>query len=100
MNQETTYNIKEVKEVKEVCLKLMAIDERCRNDDLWLMLQGYRELGFNIYIDYHQLEKMPRPETFKRMRAIIQNKDKMFPPTSLDVIRRRKKRQKVMEQLK
>lgn len=97
MDSITEGTIKEMRKVKEVCLKLMSIDERCRNDDLWLMIQGYREMGFNIYIDYKDLDKMPRPETWKRVRAQIQNRDKMYQPTSEKVIKRRKSRRKAIQ---
>jgi len=89
--------VNEIKKVKAVVGKLLAIDKHCRDDDLWLMIQGYRELGFNIYVDYKDLERMPRPETFKRMRAFYQNTLKLYQSENPKVIKRRKTRRKVFE---
>jgi len=97
--EETTFNIKEIRKVKEVVLKVLSTDDRARNDDMWLTLKCLQEMDFKIYIDYKDLERMPKFETFKRVRAWIQNRDKMFLPTSEDVVRRRKTRRKCFKEV-
>jgi hypothetical protein len=99
MNEEVTYTVKELQKVKNVAKGLLEIDKRCRDDDLWLMIQGYRKMGFEIYIDYKDLDKMPRPETWKRIRAYYQNKLGLYKSDNPKVIKRRKTRRKVIEHI-
>lgn len=83
---------KEINQVREIVLELLEKDERCRNDDKWLTYQVMRRYT-NIYIPFEDFEKIPAFETIKRVRAKIQNKENLFPPTSQLAIERRKKRQ-------
>lgn len=52
--------------------KVLEEDERARNDDKWLILQVLREMGYDIYIDYEELDEMPAFETITRCRRKFQ----------------------------
>jgi hypothetical protein len=88
----------EVKKVKEIILKLLASDNRCRNDDKWLTYRVMRTFT-NIYIPYEDFDKIPSFETIKRTRAYIQNVDKQFIPTDPNVIAKRENRRKEFREL-
>jgi len=84
--------ITEFKTVKQLVLSLLKEDERCRNDDKWLtfrVMQHYTK----IYIPYEDFVKIPAFETVKRTRANIQNDEGLFLPTSVDVLKKRHRRQ-------
>lgn len=91
-NHLDNYTKNEFKSVKEIILNLLETDERARNDDkylTYLVMQKYTD----IYINFDDFEKIPAFETIKRCRALIQNKEGKFPPTSEEVIKKRKNRQ-------
>ena len=83
----------EFKSVRTKVLKLLAKDIKCRNDDKWLTYRVMREFT-NIYIPFQDFKKIPAFETIKRCRAVIQNKEKRFKPTLLEVRKRRKMRER------
>lgn len=85
--------IKEFNTVSSIVLNLMQTDERCRNDDKWLTYRVMRHFT-KIYIPFEDFKKLPAFETIKRVRAKIQNIDKILLPTDIKVIERRKKRRK------
>ena len=64
--------------LKNVVEHLLATDERCQNDDKWLYVQVLRAMGFKVYIDYHDLPRMPMPESVSRIRRTIQNKENNY----------------------
>ena len=82
----------EFKTIKAMVEDLLKNDIKARNDDKWLTYRVMRNFT-NIYIPFADFEKIPAFETIKRVRAIIQNKEKRFLPTESDVIARRTKRQ-------
>jgi hypothetical protein len=46
--------------------EVLKTDNRARNSDKWLILSVLRKLGFKIFINYDDLEKMPSFETITR----------------------------------
>lgn len=74
---------KTLKKIIEICLEE---NENCRNSDKDLLEQVYRkiltaEYG-NDYLDYNRLSKLPPGASIKRIRAMIQNDEGKFIPTS------------------
>ena len=50
---------KEISESKELVLECLKDDERCRNDDLWLILSIWqKKQHIKIFVDYNELSKM------------------------------------------
>ena len=86
----------EIKTVKAIVEYLLLTDERNRNDDKWLTWNVMRHFT-PIYIPFEDFEKIPSFESITRIRAHIQNKLGMFPPTSPDVIKKRKCKKREME---
>lgn len=82
---------KEIVKVSETVLRLLKEDERCRNDDKWLTYRVMREFT-KIYIPFEDFAKIPAFETIKRVRAKIQNKDRLYQPTDSDVLKKRRTR--------
>lgn len=82
----------EFKTVKELVLKLLAEDERCRNDDKWLTYRVMRHFT-NIYINFDDFKKIPAFETIKRIRAHIQNKQRLYLPTDPSILKKRRIRE-------
>lgn len=86
------HTIKEFNTVKDLVVKLMSNEERCRNDDKYLtfrVMQHYTK----IYIPYDDFKKIPAFETIKRCRAIVQNNEGRLLPTLESVRNKRKQRQ-------
>lgn len=72
-------------------LKLMREDERCRNDDKWLIWKYLRECaGVKIFIPFKQFDKMPSFESIRRIRQHIQNTEGKLLPTVAHVRRERR----------
>jgi hypothetical protein len=92
----TEYTLKEFESVKSVVEYFLELDERCRNDDKWLTYQVFnyiaKQYNKQIYLPFELFQIFPAFETVKRMRAVIQNKEKKFCPTDLKVIEKRKYR--------
>lgn len=73
--------------VKELLLK----DVRCRNDDLWLILQVWQnKQHIKITIQPDMIGELISPETIRRSRQKIQNSMCLFPPTDPRVAIKRK----------
>ena len=85
---------KELNKVSDIVLNLLKTTERCRNDDKWLTYLVMRQFT-NITIPFEDFKKIPAFETIKRVRAKIQNVDKLYPPTDEKIIAKRRTRQKV-----
>lgn len=82
--------------VKDLILTLLEKEERTRNDDKWLTFRVMQHFT-KIYIPFEDFEKIPSFETIKRCRAIIQNKEGKFQPTSPEVILKRQSRRSILE---
>jgi hypothetical protein len=72
--------------IKRGVLELLREDERCRNDDKWLVWKYLREkAGIQIFIPFEDFKKMPAFESIRRVRQHIQNDLKLFLPTDPEV---------------
>ena len=91
--------IQEIKTVKELVIKLLEKDDRCKNDDKWLTYRVFSEIAIrhnkNIYIPFELFNLFPAFETVKRCRAFIQNTEKRYLPTDEQVLNRRQNREKI-----
>lgn len=83
---------KEFKTVGGYVKDILKDDERTRNNDTWLIIRVLRNMGFKIYIDYHEIKEMPSFETITRCRRKIQNEDNQFLPKE-DIDKQRKRRE-------
>jgi len=82
---------------KAVVEDLLTSDERCRNDDLWLLLQFWQQKQqIQLFVPFDELHKMVPAETITRVRREIQNRDLKLLPTDPDVIIKRKIKQEVL----
>jgi len=70
----------EIETLKNLVENILKKDERARNDDLWLYLQVLISQGHKIYINFDELESMPKPESVSRIRRQIQNNENKFTP--------------------
>lgn len=81
------------KHIKEV----LATDTKSRNSDIrltqmiWWRYHQDKVKSFNgkAYIEFNDLFELPREDNIKRIRAKIQNVEKLYPPTDLAVARKR-----------
>jgi hypothetical protein len=86
-----------MQELKEIIERLLAEDERCRNDDKWLtfrVIQHYTK----IYIPFEDFKRIPDFASVKRIRAHIQNKEGRFLPTDPEVMRKRRQAITLMQE--
>ena len=80
--------------IKDNVEKLMAIDPKTRDSDIWLIIRYWQEVqGLNCFIPYDKLNVITSPESIRRVRQKIQEEGK-YPPTRLDIIKKRQKRAK------
>lgn len=71
-------------------IKFMKEDDRCRNDDKWLIFRYVREVQkIDIYIPFEDFKRMIPFESVRRIRALIQNTEKKFLPTDPEIRKRR-----------
>lgn len=72
--------------IRSGVLRLLKEDERCRNDDKWLIWRFLREeAGVRIFIPFEQFRDMPSFESIRRMRQHIQNTEQKLLPTDPEV---------------
>ncbi len=77
--------------IREGVISLMQNNERCRNDDKFLIWKFLRDVaGINIYIPFEDFARMPSFESIRRIRAHIQNKEGTLLPTDEKVRRARR----------
>ena len=89
--------MEELNTIKEITREVMRTDSKTRNSDKWLILQVLRKMGFNIYVDYSQLQDMPSFESITRARRFIQNNDKELLPTQQTDDRRNARQEEFRE---
>ena len=65
--------VMELSDCRELVKNLIQADERCRNDDRWLMLKVWEKQGIMIMIDFQRWKAMYSPETIRRVRQEIQS---------------------------
>lgn len=88
---------KEFVEAKVLVEELLSADERCRNDDLWLIMQYWiHKQHIQLFVPFERLHEMTSAETITRVRREIQNRDMKFLPTDPEVLIKRKVKQSVL----
>lgn len=86
-NARLSEEINKLNTIKANVERLMAEDERCRNDDKWLWYRYVREIqGIKLFIPFDQFEKMVTFETITRCRRKIQNTEGRYPPTKKTIL--------------
>jgi hypothetical protein len=90
--------IKEQQDAEATVLTMLATDMRCRNDDVWLILQVWQKMQhINILVPFNEIGRMITPETITRVRRQIQNTNGEFLPTDPQVLLRRKVKEAVLK---
>lgn len=74
--------------IKENVEALLRDDERCRNDDLYLILK-YWTVYDGVQVDLNMVGDLTHTESIRRDRQKIQNEDKKYPPTDPEVREKR-----------
>lgn len=67
--------------IKFGIINLMKSDERCRNDDKWLLYRYGRDVVKMDWNDFDDWSRMPSIESVRRIRQMIQNTAGLFLPT-------------------
>lgn len=88
----------EFESVRNVVKSLLETEPKCRNSDKWLIIETLRQLGFKIYIDYNELERMPSFETIRRTRQKLQEEDDNLKADD-EIQEYRDERQKLVKEL-
>lgn len=85
-------------QTKKMVYDLLQDDERCRNSDLWLILQIWmQKQHIDLKIPYSELSRMVTPESITRARREIQNSQCKFLPTDPSVLVHRQFKREVLE---
>lgn len=58
---------------------------------------SYSKIRKYVYLE--DIMELPREDTIKRIRAVFQNIKKMYLPTNIEVVRRRKQNEKVWREI-
>ncbi len=87
--------VKTHEKAKELILQLLREEERCRNDDLFLIFRVWQKQGYTLQIDEVGIVCSKKvipysPETIRRNRAHIQNVQGKYLPTDPNVMIERK----------
>jgi len=79
------------KTLKQKVITILKENPDTRNSDITLMIEIWkRYYGVEDSIKLSQLYDLPREDNIKRIRAIIQNKNNMYLPSSPEVRKKRK----------
>ncbi len=65
----------------KVVEEVLEGDQQARDNDTWLIIQVLRKMGFKIFIDYSDLNKLPSFESITRCRRHVQNDKGKFLPS-------------------
>lgn len=86
--------------LKKQILEVLKEYPQSRDSDQWLTIKIWakyypsrihlNELTNDKYIFLKDIMEMPREDNVKRIRAVIQNEENKFLPTSLKVVKKRK----------
>lgn len=91
--------IREQETTKKLVKELMETDQRCRNDDLWLILQVWqRKQQIKVFIPFDQMHEMIAPETITRCRRDVQNTDGELLPTDPRILLRRQVKEQTLRE--
>jgi len=64
--------MQELIKLKDIVYNILKDDHRARNNDTWLVVETLRTMGYKIYIDYKEINNMPKFESITRCRRSIQ----------------------------
>ena len=88
---------KELLKVDWLVRKFLRDDPDTRNCDKLLTVKIFqvflRQSGNQLTINLDQLAGLPSFETVKRLRAKVQNVEKLYPPTDQSIFKRRRMKQ-------
>jgi translation elongation factor EF-Tu-like GTPase len=83
----------ELENIKDKIIQIFKENPETRNNDLllqWIYFKKYEGVEMPV-LSYPQLRELEgRLEGIRRMRQIIQNVDKMYPPTRIDILKKRR----------
>jgi hypothetical protein len=68
--------MEDLNSIKNIVKSILETDEKARNSDKYLIVTALRQMGFKIYIDYGELDRMPSWESFRRCRQLLQAENK------------------------
>lgn len=92
--------VSELRDARKVVRECLSEDERCRNDDRYLMLRVWQKQGIFIIIDFDKWKSVFNPETIRRVRQEIQSTHNGLPgeflPTDENVLILRKCREEAI----
>jgi hypothetical protein len=88
---------RDILKVKDRVRQMLKEDERCRNNDTWLILRVLQGMGFKVYIPYKDITKMPSFESIRRSRQFVQNEEKLYPATDKVILSRRQQQSKMRQ---
>lgn len=72
--------------IRKGVMRLMRNDERCRNDDKWLIFRYIKDIqNIKIFMPFAQFENMVSFESVRRIRQTIQNTEGKLLPTDPEV---------------
>ena len=66
--------------IKDNVERLLANDEKCRNEDLYLILKFWQQYD-GLKVDLSIFDSLTSSESIRRARQQIQNDDEKYPPT-------------------
>ena len=93
---------KEFKNTKALVKILMTNEERCRNDDKYLVFRVLEEItkshGQKLFVPFELFNDFPSYETISRVRRYWQNKKGELLPTNPQVLLRRQRREKAVRE--
>jgi len=64
--------VEEVLAMKDLVGGILAEDEYARSSDKWLYLRVLKELGYDVFADYQEVQSLPSWETVSRIRRKFQ----------------------------
>jgi hypothetical protein len=79
----------QLKKIQEKVEKQLEKDSRCRENDLWLMLNVWWAEGYKVYVPYESIEEMTPAESITRARRKIQQEGRLLPEDPAVIIKRR-----------
>lgn len=66
--------------IKDNVEQLLASDEKCRNQDLYLVLKYWQKYN-GLKVDLSIFDSLTSSESIRRSRQQIQNDENKYPPT-------------------
>ena len=79
-----------IESLKSIVSRILKRDELARDNDLWLYLKVLEEQGHKVFLNYDELDSIPKPESVSRIRRTIQNDEQLFTPSD-EIFEKRKK---------